>query len=156
MVGASTRGSGRNPVETEALINLSMGGHEPNGTGDVLHVRLRHFDPEQRRAGLPPDVAALVESVMPEAVRLKLVNVNPVEPRTVTVQMGAYAEHHAETVTVGDRTIAVDASSVSFQLAPGAGTTLVIKMRLFANQPTLMFPWEQPAPSPQQERQSMK
>lgn len=29
--------------------------------GTPLHVRLRYFDPEARRPGVPPDVAALVQ-----------------------------------------------------------------------------------------------
>ena len=140
----SPRGSRQNPVETQALVNLTMGGHEPNGPGDVLHVRLRHFDPDARRAGLPPQVAALVEAITPEGVRVTLVNLDPIREKRITVQTGAYAEHQCESVTVDGRTYTVGAPSFTVHLAPGAGNTLHVRMKMFTNQPTLAFPWDQP------------
>lgn len=140
----TTRGNA-NPVATEALVNLTLGGNDPNGSGHgplPLHTQLRHFDPERRRAGLPLDVAALVERIRPEGVTLTLVNTSPFQPRTVTVQTGGYAEHQATSVTVGGRTIPVDAPYFSVRLAPGAGDTLTINMTRYAHQPTLAFPWD--------------
>ena len=139
-----TRGSGMNPVATEALVNLTLGANDPNGSGHgplPLHAQVRHFDPDRRRAGLPQDVAALVERIRAEAVTLTLVNVNPLQPRTVTVQMGAYAEHRATSVVAGDRTFAVNAPYFTVRLAPGAGETLTINVQRYVNQPTLAFPW---------------
>lgn len=141
----STRGAGKNPVSTRALINLTMGGNDPNGSGHgplPLHTQVRHFDPERRRAGLPEDVAALVERIEPDGVTLALVNTSPFEYRTVTVQMGAYAEHHATSVDVGDRTFAIDAPYFTVRLAPGTGDTLTIRVRRYVHQPTLAFPWD--------------
>jgi hypothetical protein len=46
-----------------------------------------------KRAGIPDDVAALVEAMDDTTATVVLVNVNQVEPRTVVVQAGAYAEH---------------------------------------------------------------
>jgi hypothetical protein len=141
----TTRGSNSNPVSTEALINLTLGGNDPNGSGHgplPLHTHVRHFDPERRRAGLPEDVAALVERIRPDGITLTLVNTSPFQPRTVTVQMGGYAEHHASTVTLGDRTFPVDAPFFSVRLAPGSGDTLTINVRRYVHQPTLAFPWD--------------
>ena len=140
-----TRGFNYNPVSTTALINLTMGGNDPGGSGHgplPLHTQLRHFDPDRRRAGLPEDVAALIERIEPESVTLKLVNVSPFHARTVTVQMGGYGEHHCPSVTVGDRTISIDAPYFSVRLAPGAGETLTIGIERFVHQPTLAFPWD--------------
>ncbi len=140
-----TRGSGVNPVATEALINLTLGANDPNGSGHgplPLHAQVRHFDPDRRRAGLPQDVAALVERIRPEAVTVTLVNLNPLHARTVTVQMGAYAEHRATSVVASDRTFAVDAPYFTVRLAPGAGETLTINVQRYVNQPTLAFPWD--------------
>ena len=145
MARGSARGSGANPVATTALINLTMGGNDPGGSthGPLpLHTQVRHFDPERRRAGLPEDVGALVESIRPESVTLTLVNVNPLEYRTVTVQMGSYGEHHATAVTVGGRTIPIDRPWFPVRLAPGAGNTLTISIRRYEHQPTLAFPWD--------------
>ena len=141
----STRGSASNPVSTTALINLTLGGNDPNGSGHgplPLHTQLRHFDPERRRAGLPLDVAALVERIRPEGVVLTLVNTSPIDFRTVTVQAGGYGEHQFTNVTIGDRTFPVDAPYFSVRLAPGAGETLTIGMQRYAHQPTLAFPWD--------------
>lgn len=96
------------------------------------------------RAGLPEDVAALVERIAPDGVTLTLVNVGPVEARTVTVQAGAYGEHHATRVTLGDRVIPIDAPHFDVRLEPGAGATLTIGLRRYEHQPTLRFPWERP------------
>lgn len=141
----STRGAGNNPVSTRALINLTMGGNDPNGSGHgplPLHTQVRHFDPERRRAGLPEDVAALVERIEPDGVTLALVNTSPFQYRTVTVQMGGYAEHHATSVVVADRTFPIDAPSFTVRLAPGAGDRLTIHLRRYVHQPTLAFPWD--------------
>jgi hypothetical protein len=140
-----TRGSGANPVATEALVNLTLGANDPNGSGHgplPLHAQVRHFDPERRRAGLPQDVAALVERIRPESITLTLVNVNPLQPHTVTVQTGAYAEHKATSVVAGDRTFPIDASHFTVRLAAGSGETLTINVQRYVNQPTLAFPWD--------------
>jgi hypothetical protein len=140
-----TRGSAGNPVSTRALVNLTLGGNDPNGSGHgplPLHTQIRHFDPERQRAGLPEDVAALVERIRPEGITLTLVNTSPFHSRVDTIQMGGYGEHHCVSVTVGDRTFPIDAPFFSVRLAPGAGETLTIAMRRFVNQPTLAFPWD--------------
>jgi hypothetical protein len=141
----ATRGAGMNPVSTAALINLTLGGNDPNGSGHgplPLHTQLRHFDPDRRRAGLPEDVAALVERITPEGVTLTLVNTSPFHARTVTIQAGGYGEHHFTTVAVAGRTIQVDAPFVTVRLVPGAHDTLTVGMRRYAHQPTLAFPWD--------------
>ena len=139
---------GANPVSTTALINLTLGANDPGGSthGPLpLHAQVRHFDPERKRAGLPEDVAALVERIAPDGVTLTLVNVGPVEARTVTVQAGAYGEHHATSVTLADRVIPVDAPHFDVRLEPGAGATLTIELGRYQHQPTLRFPWDRPA-----------
>ena len=134
-----TRGSGVNPVETEALVNLTLGANDPNGSGHgplPLHAQVRHFDPDRRRAGLAEDVAALVEKMTPEGITLTLVNTHPFEYRNAIVQGGGYGEHQVVSVVVGGQSFAVDAASLGVRLAPGAGETLTIQLRRYANQPT--------------------
>ncbi|MGH9658202.1 MAG: hypothetical protein ACRD96_06635, partial [Bryobacteraceae bacterium] len=93
---------GINPATTDALLNLTTGGYV-SGNIWSLHTRFRYFDPARRRAGLPGDVGALVEKLAADSATLTLVNVSPVEPRTVVVQAGAYGEH--EIVTAGAQTV---------------------------------------------------
>lgn len=131
-----------NPVYTTTLVNLTLGGNEPGTDGNILHSRVRYFDPIQRRAGLPPGVAALVEKIRPDAVVLTLVNTNPIDSRTVIVQAGAYAEHHCISVDFAGRKLNIDAPSFTVRLAPGAGDSLTLTMKRYAHPPTAAFPWD--------------
>jgi hypothetical protein len=114
----------------------------PNQGGTLLYSRLRYFDPENRRAGMPQDVAALVDGWGPDSLTVTLVNLNPTLARSVIVQGGAYAEHQIVSVSDGKTSLAVDAPNFPVRLAPGAGARLTIRMKRFANDPTLSFPWE--------------
>lgn len=131
-----------NPVVTTPLLQLMNGANDPGGSGSLVHARLRYFDPVQRRAGLPEDVAALVESLEDAAATVTLVNVSQIRERTVIVQTGAYAEHTAAAVTVDGKTVKVEAPRFTVRLAPGAGARLRIAMRRYVNQPGLDPPWE--------------
>jgi hypothetical protein len=131
-----------NPATVGTLAQLMLGGVLPGRTGSILHCRLRHFDPLARRAGLPDDVAALVESLSADETTLVLVNLNQSEPRTVVVQAGGYAEHQLTAVVLDGRDVPVDRPEVSIHLAPGSGARMVLKMRRYANPPTLSPPWD--------------
>ncbi|MDB5454549.1 MAG: hypothetical protein JWP92_134 [Caulobacter sp.] len=142
-----------NPASVDALIHLMQGGihiarpswssTSPSQGGAPLYARLRYFDPERRRAGVPDDVAALVETLSDDATTVILVNLNQVTPRAVTVQGGGYGEHQVVSVaTDGGPPAAVDASAFTVRLAPGAGARLTLKMKRHANAPTLAFPWD--------------
>jgi hypothetical protein len=131
-----------NPATVETLTHLTLGGILPGRTGSILHCRLRHFDPQARRAGLPEDAAALVESLSADETTLVLVNVNPSDPRTVVVQGGGYAEHQIISIALDGREVAVDRPDVTIHLAPGAGARLLFKMRRYVNAPTLELPWD--------------
>jgi hypothetical protein len=120
----------------------SWGRSSPGQGGALLFCRLRYFDPEQRRAGIPPDVAALVDSWTDDGLTVTYVNLNPVLSRVLVVQGGAYAEHQIVSVSDGKTTTPVNAPTFNLRLAPGAGAKLTIRMKRHANDPTLGFPWE--------------
>ncbi|MBI4874907.1 MAG: hypothetical protein HY822_09785 [Acidobacteria bacterium] len=130
-----------NPVSAGALVNLTVGGNDPDKAGNILHSRVRYFDPARRRAGLALDVAALVEKILPEETVLTLVNTNPVHARQIVVRMGAYGEHHCASAAFGGNTVKVDGRDVSVELAPGAGETLRIAVKRYVHPPTLELPW---------------
>jgi hypothetical protein len=133
-----------NPASVHALVNLMLGGIHPGHRGSPLHCRVRYFDPAARRAGVPPDVAALVDRLTDRETSVTLVNVNQLEPRTVIVQAGAYAEHRCEGVKVSDAETVqrVDSPSLTVKLAPGCGAKLTLAHRRYANPPTMRFPWD--------------
>lgn len=130
------------PVVTTPLINLMNGGNEPGTSGSLIHVRLRYFDPDRRRAGVAEDVAALVDTIEDGRVAVTLVNVNQTEDRTLVVQAGAYGEHTVTEVQAQGKVWKVNSPSVTVRLAHGAGARLMIGMQRYANRPSLDFPWE--------------
>jgi hypothetical protein len=131
-----------NPVVTTPLVNLMNGANDPGASGNLIHARLRYFDPDRRRAGLPADVAALVDSLEDESASVTLVNLSQTREHTVVVQAGAYAEHTATSVTIGDKAYPVNGTAFTVRLAHGAGARLRIAMKRYVNQPVLAFPWD--------------
>ncbi|GAA4628191.1 hypothetical protein GCM10023196_043550 [Actinoallomurus vinaceus] len=87
-----------NPVVTEALVQLTWGGPQVIYNGGLQQARVRHYDADARRPGLPPSVAALVSAIDPDATVVDLVNLDPEATRRVIVQAGAFAEHTIRTV----------------------------------------------------------
>ncbi len=131
-----------NPAVTDTLTNLTLGGYFPRGRIWTLHSRFRHFDPVARRAGLPPDVGALVEALGADSATLTLSNINPIEPRTVIVQAGAYGEHRFDGVEMEGHKSSVGAPLLTVRLEPGCGAKIKFYMSRYVNQPTLAFPWD--------------
>ncbi|MGV3578216.1 hypothetical protein [Brevundimonas sp.] len=141
-----------NPARVTALMQTMMGaihiarpGWSPataNAGGSPLYARLRYFDPDNRRAGVPEDVAALVDHMTADETAVTLINLDVTRPKTVTVQGGGYGEHTIRSVTVGETRQAVDAATFTVTLAPGSGARLVLAMDRYVNQPTLRFPWD--------------
>ena len=130
-----------NPATVNALEQLMWGAFPPGRAGELLNARLRYFDPERQRAGVPPDVAALVSELGDTRTVVTLVNLSATEPRTVVVQGGAYGEHLVESVESNGHTQSIGRSDFSVQLAPGAGAKFLLTMKRFAGRPTVNFPW---------------
>jgi hypothetical protein len=132
---------GMNPAATQALTNLTLGAYL---TGNIwsLHSRFRYFDPERRRSGLPADVGALVEKLEADAATLVLVNIDPVEPRTVVVQAGGYGEHRFESAEIAGKTDTIAGPVVNVRLEPGSGARIRFRMARYVNPPTLAHPWD--------------
>ncbi|HKX27615.1 MAG TPA: hypothetical protein VJ302_07980 [Blastocatellia bacterium] len=131
-----------NPATVGTLMQLMWGGLPPDLRARALFSNLRYFDPVRRRAGIPEDVAALVEQMSGESVTVTLVNVNQLESRELVIQAGGYAEHQFDSVAWNGRTTAVNARELTVRLEPGAGGKLTFKLRRFVNQPTVAFPWK--------------
>ena len=108
----------------------------------TLFSNLRYFDPVKHRAGIPEDVAALVEQMTGESLTVTLVNLNQTASREVVVQAGGYGEHQFDSVEWNGQTMPLNAREFQVRLEAGAGGKLALKMRRFVNQPTTVFPWE--------------
>ncbi|HCQ03203.1 MAG TPA: hypothetical protein DIT99_22085 [Candidatus Latescibacteria bacterium] len=134
--------NGLNPAAVDSLIQLMLGGLPTRHSGHLLHCRFRYFDPGGQRAGMPEDVAALVERLSHDEATLTLINTNQVSSRTVVVQGGAYAEHQIRSVACQSNVVSVNHTFFTLHLKPGCGGKLTIKMDRYANRPTLTFPWD--------------
>ena len=131
-----------NPASVSSLIHLMLGGLHPAHQGSVLFCRLRYFDPMERRAGIPQDVAALVKSMTDHSVGLYLVNTNQLLKRDLILQAGGYAEHQFVSLKLHGQRIEIDAPTVALRLMPGCGTRLEFEMKRHVNQPTMILPWD--------------
>ena len=136
----------RNPVVTEALQQLTTGGPQTNYWGGLARGRVRHFDAEQKRPGLPDDVGALVSAITPDSIDLTLVNLSPHQSRKMVVQAGAFGEHrftevseHSDDSTTKENTI--NGKYVNITLRPGTEIKLRIGMELHCNKPSCSYPW---------------
>lgn len=142
-----------NPAAVGALLELAMGGTDPGRGGNSLVARLRYFDADQRRPGLPEDVAALVERLTADETVITLVNTNQLSPRTLIIQGGAYSEHKITGWALPSTPAAVrpimassspgphQDSHLTICLNPGCGTKLALRMKRHANPPTFAYPW---------------
>jgi hypothetical protein len=151
-----------NPVLTEALVQLMLGAPQIVYNGGLLHCRVRYFDAERRRPGLPPDIAALVKSVEAERTVVHLVNLSPFEAREMIVQAGAFAEHRFTTATftmraseypgpigsyaapelhVETRTTPIDDARLHVHLPPATEIALDLGTARYANSPSYTLPW---------------
>ena len=151
-----------NPVICEALVQLTLGAPQIIYNGGLLHCRVRYFDAEHQRPGLPADVAALVEQLTAEHTVVKLVNLSPFAERQVIVQAGGFGEHRFETVTYDVCTSDYPGSNKTYApppvttrsetadlaarhllvvLPPGTQITLELAVKRYINQPTYDLPW---------------
>jgi hypothetical protein len=151
-----------NPVVTKGLVQVTTGAPQTVYNGGLLRSTVRHFDAEQRRPGLPADVAAFVNQLGPDSVGWRLVNLSTETSATVLCQAGAFGEHEFGQITydVGDlaqlqdnphlwlrdgdarSTAAIDAAGphVLVSLGPGMSVHLRAGLQRFARVPSYTPP----------------
>ena len=155
-----------NPVTSEALVQLTLGAPQPIYNGGLLHARLRYFDVETRRAGLPPDVAALVEGLKADRTLVRLVNTSATQARTLRIQAGAFGEHRftearfqqrtsewpgglggyagtysAEPVLREEFVLPLPDNHLEVQLPPGSELCLDLATQRYVNEPSYAQPF---------------
>ena len=149
-----------NPVSSEALVQLTLGAPQQIYNGGLLHTRLRYFDAQRRRPGLPEDVAALVEKVEANRTVVRLVNLSGHDTRELILQAGAFGEHRFGTaryatrtsewpgtlggyggssapppVTADDRSVEVNSTHCPVVLPAGTELTLELSTERYVNEP---------------------
>jgi hypothetical protein len=141
-----------NPASVSSLLQLTQGAlhlarppwspTSPHQGGAPLHARLRYFDAKKRRAGLPDDVAVLIEKLEHWRTGFTIVNTSRTEMRAVVIQGGAYGEHVIETVHDATKHRAINSPHFTLWLEPGCGSYLELSIDRYAGKPTLAFPWD--------------
>ncbi len=135
----------RNPITCEGLVQLTCGAPLPHYNGGLFVARLRHFDAQRKRPGLPPDVGALVTQMTADMTALQLVNLNSTEAREVIVQAGAMGEHNFTSARVNTgqtvQTVPVNGMYLRVQLPPNTAIDLELGMTRFVNAPSYQHPW---------------
>ena len=152
----------RNPVITEALVQLTLGAPQIIYNGGLLHCRLRYYDADRRRPGLPKDTAALVSKLEADRTVVDLVNLSPFNTRTVVLQAGGFSEHRFESVrydkrasdypgdgqayqsppvekTAGETEVASELLQI--ELPPSTRIKLDITTARYVNRPSYRMPW---------------
>ena len=71
-----------------------------------------------------------------------LVNIDPVNPKTIIAQAGGYGEHRFESVETGGKTTVIGGPLLTVRLEPGSGARLRFRMSRYVNPPTLAQPWD--------------
>jgi len=136
----------KNPVLTTGLAQVTMGAPFTCFNGGLLRAVVRYFDDEARRPGLPPDVAALVESIRAPGAVVHLVNLHPAEDRRVVLQAGAFGEHRfttAKPLHGEGAATEVEGKLLRVHLPAGTSLRLELGMRRFVNRPSYALPWDE-------------
>ncbi len=144
----------QNPVLINGLVQMTMGAPSPGFNGGLLRARVRYFDSDCARPGLPPDVAALVEKIEAGRTVVQLVNTSAFDTRKLIIQAGAFGEHEFTTVTYQEqstdsggekiltgKTVPVNNRYFAVELPPATSIKLDIGTRRFVNKPSYAFPW---------------
>ncbi|ULL16141.1 hypothetical protein DVH26_17790 [Paenibacillus sp. H1-7] len=135
------------PLYFESLVQLTLGAPMHISHGGLQHARLRYFDADGRRPGLPEQVGALVEELSADSATVTLVNVGLAAERRVIVQAGCFGEHRLEHAVCYDEqgketgTVPIGSKWVEIKLAPGSGIRLKLVMSRYVNAPTYATPW---------------
>ena len=151
-----------NPVITEALVQLTLGAPQIIYNGGLLHCRLRYYDADRKRPGLPADVAALVSRLDADRTVVELVNLSPYASRTVLLQAGGFGEHRFEAIRYTKRTSGFPGQQEAYQspevahtteeenagdvylqveLPPATRIELDIATARYVNEPSYKLPW---------------
>ncbi|SDO22331.1 hypothetical protein SAMN04487897_11030 [Paenibacillus sp. yr247] len=135
------------PIYMESLVQLTLGGPMHISHGGLQHARVRYYDAEAKRPGLPESVAALVKELTAQSVTLEFVNTSQFDNRSVIIQAGTFGEHEFKDVSFLDEVEgSMDKTTVNHKwlqvdLPAGTGVTLQLSMDRYVHAPSYDMPW---------------
>ncbi|MFC1541532.1 hypothetical protein ACFL50_03670 [Candidatus Latescibacterota bacterium] len=139
-----------NPVLTKGLLQVTMGAPQTIYNGGLLRARVRYFDIDRVRPGMPEDVSALVEIIEANRTVVNIVNLSAIHTRRLIVQAGAFGEHEfgavkysiqPEDSDTNVKTLKINSKYFAVDLPPGTSVKLDIETHRFVNDPSYAFPW---------------
>ena len=135
-----------NPIYFEGLSQLLSGSPMHISHGGLQFGKVRYFDGQKKRSGLPGDVAAMVEKITADELRVVIVNLNSVESRILTLQAGNFGENRFDSVVITSdneetQSFKVNDKWLSLRLSPRAGATLDFTYTRYVNAPTYETPY---------------
>ena len=134
------------PIYFEGLAQMTMGAPMHISHGGLQHGKVRFFDGELQRPGLPRDVGAIVDTLTSTTIGMKIANTSTTQSRSLIVQAGTFGEHTFTSVEVTfDSGVSAlhDIGSQWFQVDLGAlaGATLTFNVERYVNTPSYETPF---------------
>jgi hypothetical protein len=136
----------RTPMILEGLIQTMLGAPMHIYHGGLLHARVRYYDGNAKRPGLPEGVAVLVKHLDASSVTIELYNLET-EEKHVVIQAGTFGEHmfHEASLLGADgevqETVQVEDKWAHVRMSPGSGGTIRLTMSRYVNKPSYNTPW---------------
>ncbi len=135
-----------NPIYFEGLSQLLSGAPMHISHGGLQFGKIRYFDGQKKRSGLPDDVAAMVESVTAELMRVQVINLSSTEHRVLTLQAGNFGENRLDSVKITYENgqifeMVINNKWFTLELSAGAGASLDFAYSRYVNQPTYETPY---------------
>jgi hypothetical protein len=103
---------------------------------------LFYGDIDRQRPGLPPDIAALVETRTVNSIQFQLVNINPLETRRIAVYAGSLRQHKFGVVEVESpvgsserHPVVIDNGLFEVMMPPLSAIRLICSLRQYVNPP---------------------
>ena len=122
-----------NPVTTEALVQLTLGGPQQRYNGGPFRTCFRYFDAQERRSGLPQDVSALVSKLSRNGAVLTLTNSHAEHSKELIVQGGFYGEHKIGRIRDLSCDDAVEVGAAHYVVTLPAQSTISMEVDLDRN-----------------------
>ena len=134
------------PIYFEGLAQMTMGAPMHISHGGLQHGKVRFFDGDQQRPGLPSDVGAIVDSLSATSIGMKISNTSTTTSRSLVIQAGAFGEHKFTSVEIkldsgASQKHQIESKWFQIDLGAQAGATLIFTVKRYVNSPSYETPF---------------
>ena len=134
------------PIYFEGLAQMTMGAPMHISHGGLQHGKVRFFDGDQQRPGLPSDVGAIVDSLSATSIGMKISNTSTTTSHSLVIQAGAFGEHKFTSVEIkldsgASQKHQIESKWFQIDLGAQAGATLIFTVERYVNSPSYETPF---------------